>query len=692
MNAMLTAAGVGVCLFLAAVRPVLGQQGTYEQRQWSSTVYYRATFVAPQAGGCSLYVAAVDQYEAYLNGVLVSADSVGTRLRGTAVGVAAGENHLAVCVTNRGTGAGNGLLAALVADTATLAASTVDESATRWRWTGQAQEGTAWTTARWTALGDWEPVQHGSLELAPVGTRSVNGEVIAGFPGGADVGTVAGGIALRDVRGENVARGQLCTQPKATDGDLETSWDLPERALNAEAQIDLGRRRTIHTVRVLTRGSTPQEHYDNSLKGYRVEVGEERYQWTRVGQARDITSYDRTVVHFAPRWARFVRILVVDVDEVRRPRVAEIQVYGDHYPRRGTYRSPLLDLGAPDAPKNLGTVTWAADTPAGTSISLLFRTGNVASDFALPEAGWSGAASEHQVEFPGEEPVRLLQYRVDLLSGDELLTPTFRGLQVAYDTQDIAAHQARGWIVPNRVPTGRDTTFTYYLDLDFEPTDRGVERIVLEVPELARLHPITGPGPAAVAAWTSTRTQLEIRLDPVLRQAGVLAIPFTTRTYVGRHDFRARLYAAGSQQALNVGESRQRDPLTGAPLSWSVAATALGSRVLTQVQARPAVFTPNGDQVNDRTVIEFALARLSAPRPVRLGFYDLAGRRVRELSLGELRAGAYLLDAEMGAGPGSWDGTDEAGERVPPGLYLYRLEVDLDSGVEAQAGLVGVAY
>ena len=59
--------------------------------------------------------------------------------------------------------------------------------------------------------------------------------------------------------------------------------------------------------------------------------------------------------------------------------------------------------------------------------------------------------------------------------------------------------------------------------------------------------------------------------------------------------------------------------------------------------------------------------RLSLARPghARLAIHDTQGRLVR-----------MLLDADLPAGvhPVSWDGTDERGRAVPPGLYLARLE------------------
>jgi hypothetical protein len=58
---------------------------------------------------------------------------------------------------------------------------------------------------------------------------------------------------------------------------------------------------------------------------------------------------------------------------------------------------------------------------------------------------------------------------------------------------------------------------------------------------------------------------------------------------------------------------------------------------------------------------------LEEPAPVRLRIYDLAGRPVRTL----------LQDVLLEPGVFSyrWDGRDDRGREVPPGAYLYRLDV-----------------
>jgi flagellar hook capping protein FlgD len=56
--------------------------------------------------------------------------------------------------------------------------------------------------------------------------------------------------------------------------------------------------------------------------------------------------------------------------------------------------------------------------------------------------------------------------------------------------------------------------------------------------------------------------------------------------------------------------------------------------------------------------------RLSRAGPVRLTLHDLQGRRVRALLDGWSEAGPRAVD---------WDGADDAGRRVAPGLYVIRL-------------------
>jgi len=66
---------------------------------------------------------------------------------------------------------------------------------------------------------------------------------------------------------------------------------------------------------------------------------------------------------------------------------------------------------------------------------------------------------------------------------------------------------------------------------------------------------------------------------------------------------------------------------------------------------------------NPTTTIAFDLAHEGA---VQLRIVDVRGRVLRTLAQGSWPAGRHVL---------SWNGTDDAGSRMPSGVYLYQLNV-----------------
>lgn len=97
-----------------------------------------------------------------------------------------------------------------------------------------------------------------------------------------------------------------------------------------------------------------------------------------------------------------------------------------------------------------------------------------------------------------------------------------------------------------------------------------------------------------------------------------------------------------------------------------VGARGQGCDVATAVPAAPAraALLPNRpNPFNPSTELRFVLAE---PAVVTLAIHDLAGRRLRLLLDGESRAaGEQRL---------TWDGRDDAGEALPSGVYLVRLD------------------
>lgn len=665
---------------------------TWEQNAWSDTVYYRATFSAAAADSAVLHVAAVDGYEVYFNGVLVGADSVWTRMERYGVEMKRGKNEIGARVVNSGRGVGNGLLAALIADS--LRVETTNNARVQpWYWTVERQEDSRWTTLKVDNKEEWQAVQEGTVDGGSVeGLVDSALMAVAGLPGGIDAGGEEGSLVLGRIAGENLALGRPSNRPEMVDGNLNSSWDPPTNARNLFTEVDLQARRKIHTVRVLTRGRNEEEMEENSLRGYSVQISDDQITWSEVAVLHDIDQYFWSAAHFAPIWTRHVRIAIVDLDPTTSPRVAEMEVFGDGFKEEGLFLSGIMRPGDAEGAVNFGRVGWEANIPDGTELGVQFRSGGEPADFAAPEEGWSASLAKGDVWFPAGEPGELFQYRVRMVAENGQKTPIFRGMRFDYSA-DIAVSKVRGRVSPERVSMGEETAFAYTLDLEFGADDLGIAKLAIEVPGPARLEE-DDPLGDLLSGWQSSQNLLTLDFAEPLKGVQTLEIRLRTKSYSGLHAFRAYLFSPGSDNPLNVAENRDIDADTGRPYSWSVAVTSSREEALAEVKVSPPVFTPNGDRINDYAVVEFALSKVEVPKRVRIRIFDLSGGTVRQLRPELLAAGAYVRSdrGDDGGAPGFWDGRDDAGERVAPGLYIYRVEVDLDTGDETRSGVVGVVY
>ena len=157
--------------------------------------------------------------------------------------------------------------------------------------------------------------------------------------------------------------------------------------------------------------------------------------------------------------------------------------------------------------------------------------------------------------------------------------------------------------------------------------------------------------------------------------------------------FAAVAYLQSTRLRLSVRESSAApdwqtadgQDVTGLrPASTLVIATPPKVDVLGDVAIAPNPFTPNGDGVNDEVRIDFSLFRVFAPRPVVLRVFTLGGDAVRRMEQ-QLKGGPQRF---------TWDGRDDAGKFVPPGLYLCQLEASTDASDKEQrrTRVIGVAY
>jgi len=672
---------------------------------WPTTTYYLGFAEFEEKIDGQIRVAAGGRYTLYLNGDLVGTDDDPNSLEVYEVSFKRRTNNVAVVVEHGGTPGGYGLFCVLEAEGVLLLSSPEDRS-TPWFWTGHPlknEEGAAWTKLKLNKLATheeddetvtWSPAQAGTLdprdfsEFADLDLTRVRS--VAGFPGGMDGNQ--SGLQLRTLEGQNAAFNTFSADPKLVDGDVNTSVSFRKgsAALLNSVEIDLGRLITINRVRVITDPPSKGTYEDASLRGYSILVSKDGVNYLEVGAQNQITSFQESEVVFPLIPARYVRLTVTEFSNRNaNPRLGEMEVFGEGIEQQGTYLSPPLNLGAGEV-KNFDRALWFGEMPPNTEMDLRFRSG----DDGETWSAWSAWSREPEILLSVPEPRRLLQFQVRMQTRELDLAPRLDSLIVLYDGGPLPAARALASVSPVQVPIGMDTTFAYTLEVDVRAADAGVKRLVILTSWPAELDLSAVQGPVAIDAENTyaTNDSLVIAFTPPISSAVELVIPFNSRLLSATHTFRGMVLAPDASSPLHVQEREGTDPLTGLAYSLTVEAMDFAISVLEDVQAHPRVFSPNGDQVNEQVVVGFTLARVSGA-PVRIEIYDLSGTLVRTLPERRLDAGRYAPVAGQSALlPGRWDGRADSGELLPPGMYLYRVVVDVEPEAETASGVVGIVY
>ncbi|MSR83391.1 MAG: hypothetical protein EXS58_10785 [Candidatus Latescibacteria bacterium] len=315
------------------------------------------------------------------------------------------------------------------------------------------------------------------------------------------------------------------------------------------------------------------------------------------------------------------------------------------------------------------------------------------------------------------EPRRYFQFALDFSSEDfesaagvgalafEVLSPPF-------------AEELIGEIAPRVAAVGEKTRFTYAVVNKSRPgKDRGFDRLEIDTPlradavgriqirrpdgrveevdfsdsNLERLPQVRGS-----FSVVEVRDQALVISFPTIEESGtLLRVEFDNgvlrygTTFTGRGSQAGTCIGqevvAGNAADLSGGDHQDPDVQpVGTPLTGNLSVEVpIVRNLLINVQAVPAVFTPNGDAANDQTTIHYDITNIARPAPVEIRLFDLGGRPVRHLYAAVDLSGRFAR---------LWDGRDDEGKLVPPGNYLFTVDLKAGTGGQRQLGLVGVAY
>ena len=287
---------------------------------------------------------------------------------------------------------------------------------------------------------------------------------------------------------------------------------------------------------------------------------------------------------------------------------------------------------------------------------------------------------------------RFLQIRVRLetdglwefMRMDSLVVELSPLLAVRVRGEVAAAHDLQPTGALTRVKAGYLTDFVYDIAADFGSDRQGFDAVRLMTGEaeftgLQMGDPLRDVEPDQVIPEPTGFTVLLPRA--MVEEEPPLRIHFAGTLYGASGTFGGEVFRrdrADLPQAIEAGDVTEE---LGTNRLQVVAVSASLGSVLSPVSVQPAVVTPQGDGVNDDVLIEYSLLRVDDVE-VEVCVYNLSGTPLW-VRTEEQSAGAHRL---------WWDGRNQQGQLVPPGIYLVRVQVASSEGDFERLQRVAVAY
>lgn len=234
------------------------------------------------------------------------------------------------------------------------------------------------------------------------------------------------------------------------------------------------------------------------------------------------------------------------------------------------------------------------------------------------------------------------------------------------------------------VTGGVDTTFIFDVRTDFETTDlpgyQGLRIEAFPPPVFGGLFAGDPPQEVDDPVVVPTDAGFDVLFDPVTSVNNrPLRVAFNLRLL--EHNTPVNAWLIGEEGApphpVRAGDA-------SASISTAVTnAYTNETRPIVEAVLSTTVVTPNGDGINDVADVLLILSQFTSDVAVDVEIFDLSGRRVRHLVSNRQPAGASNE---------SWDGRDDAGQLVAPGLYLLRIGADSDAQTYESTQVMGVVY
>lgn len=496
-----------------------------------------------------------------------------------------------------------------------------------------------------------------------------------------------------------------------------------------QLQIDLGAKYWLERIRLLSPAEPPPAYQIRVSDGALNPEGE--LVWRLFDERLNQEGYLQVEEPFASREVRYIdlRRLELIAGNREKGQLSEIQAYGEGYVSEVVMVSPLVRLRRSGL---FTTLSWEGEKPRNTRIEVRSRSGNELlriphyytsdgreisktswdrrdPDNRLPVvieelpgsdwSNWSETYRESGQPFKSPSPRRYALFEVRLRTSEPLRAARIRELRLRFAPPLTDQAFAELWPVRGVEP-GQQQEFTLYLRPQFGAGNPGFDRIHLRSSSAENLELVSvrsgtesllrqGAGltlwPGRIQVERGDEGALDLIFPAPVERGTLYIIRFRTRVFLGNTLFSAYLTHGDFPervQQISAGDA------TGLTPSQSLVAVAdlEEVRLLEDVAVVPPIFTPNGDGINDRGTIQATVFAIEGTKQLRVEIFDLSGRRLRDLSVARLHpSGQHRF---------SWDGRDQKGRLVPPGIYAVRLGFATDARLEGTRAvrLVRVVY
>ena len=532
------------------------------------------------------------------------------------------------------------------------------------------------------------------------------------------------------------------------DGDPTTDYtwfavapeSFPHNARNARITLDLGGEFLIREVRF----RPVQEKPEQFLERFKISVGnrEDLYGTTnlisfpKLLEVSENTEPEVSVLLDPPLTTSAVQMEIYR-QTPKELGLADIEVYGGGFVSSAYYETDIIEL---QDVASWGEISWGGRQDPNARVEIRTRTGTdphpeifwefreeqqdnikflqgggeltmaeyqreyekLSDDYkpdrvedrvSLDRDNWSSWSGPYEFNNPGvnivsPSPNKYFQISVSFVStvdnGGKIDHIEFKA------SVPPAVRGLIGEISPINTDIGRVTHFTYYIRPTIRSGDNGFDSIEISTPsgvtsvDSLRIGAINQPNfkwkirddqlgfevelPRKLQP-TDSGTLVEIIFNaPILREVGTV--------------FEGRVFDSSKLREVRqrIIQGNASDDIYGNRLSVR---TSLSRSLLFSPQITPNPFTPNADGVNDVATISYKLLRVTNSVPISVAIFDLSGQLVKTLFSGIKPFGTYSH---------SWDGTDNSNRLLPPGVYVSRIEVDLESEKEISSGVISLVY